>query len=182
MKAFKVFALAVVAVVVIAAGFFTYMGVFSTPAAAEKVMGPYTLVYDSYVGDYKETGKVFDRIHNSLAADGITATKGIGIYYDNPSKTPKDQLRSDCGSVLEEKDSARVAELEKKYKVKMIPQQESVVTEFPVRNVLSYMIGPMKAYPALMQYAQQKGYKSGMMYELYDMPAKKIYFVMEIAK
>jgi hypothetical protein len=162
--------------------FLAYMGMFSTPAVVEKNMGPYTGVYEPFVGDYKKTGAVGMKIYESLKADGVETFKGFGIYYDDPRVTPGEKLRSDVGSILEEKDLARVPELAKKYRIKKLPARQSIVAEFPVRNPLSYMLAPMKTYPAITKYAQHKGCKYGMPYEIYDVPAKKIYLVMEIIK
>lgn len=45
------------------------------------------------------------------------------------------------------------------------------------------MIGPMRVYPAITKYMSEKGYSHEvMMAELYDTIAKKIYYIVEIAK
>jgi hypothetical protein len=145
-------------------------------------MGPYTLVYDSFVGDYKDTGPVFERVNQTLLKEGIMANDGIGIYHDDPAKVPAGQRRSDCGSVLPEKDLGRVPELQQKHKIMVLEKKPSMVAVFPVKNMLSYMLGPMKGYEALMDYAGSKGYRLTEPYEYYDMAGKKIYFVMPIQK
>jgi hypothetical protein len=61
-----------------------------------------------------------------------------------------------------------------------MPKKISIVIEFPKKNMLSYMIGPIKCYPALMKYAQEKSYKMAAPYELYN--NEKILYVMEIVK
>ena len=71
------------------------MGIFSSVSVIEKEMGPYTLVYDSFVGDYKDTGPVFAGIHELLLKDGIPTIDGIGIYHDDPAQVPAGQRRSD---------------------------------------------------------------------------------------
>jgi len=152
------------------------------PSVTEAKMGPYLFVYEEYTGPYMNTGKVFDKVYNAVKSDGIETEKGLGIYFDNPSQVPAEKLRSQCGLVIEEKDLGKFAAVSKKYKSKKINASNSIVAEFPIRNALSYAFGPMKAYPALMKYAQKKGYAPAEAYELYDMPAGKIYFVMPIVK
>lgn len=162
--------------------FLAYIGVFSTPKATEMTTGPYTYVYEEFTGDYKKSGPVFDKVYKALENEGIKTTRGIGIYFDDPKEVPADKLRSHCGIIIEKNDLNKIEELEKKYKVGHIREHDSVVVEFPIKNMLSYMIGPMKCYPVLMKYAQKKGYKMTTSFELYDEPAKKILFVMEIVK
>jgi hypothetical protein len=48
---------------------------------------------------------------------------------------------------------------------------------------LSYMIGPMKVYPVITKYMLSKWYSNRVpMIELYDMAAKKIYYIAGITK
>jgi hypothetical protein len=182
MKIVKWSALGLGVLILLFIGFLTYMGLFSSLTVVEKEMGPYTLVYDSFVGDYKDTGPVFERVNQALLKEGITATDSIGIYHDDPTKVPADQRRSDCAMLLPEKDLNRVPELQQKYKIMVLEKKKSMVAVFPIKNTLSYMLGPMKGYKALMDYAGAKGYRLAEPYEYYDMAGKKIYFVMPIEK
>ncbi len=162
--------------------FLGYMGIFSTHAAVERTTGPYTFAYEDFTGPYKDTGPVFDRVYKALEKEGIKTTRGLGIYFDDPREVPAEKLKSQCGSVIEKKDLGRVPGLEKKFKIKKIEKHDSIVVEFPIKNSLSYMIGPMKCYPVLMEYAREKGVKTGIPFELYEMPENKILFIMEIVR
>lgn len=161
-------------------GFLAYLGMFSDVAVVEKEMGPYTMAYESFVGPYSKSGQVFDQLYKNLKADGIEAEDGIGIYYDNPAKVPADQLRSDCACVLTPDQIVKAQALGAKYRFKTIDRSPSLVAEFPIRNALSYMIGPMKTYPALARAAKDKGYTTGAPYEYYAMKTKMIYVVAPI--
>jgi len=182
MKILKWLLIIVVALAIMLIAFLYYMGLFSQPKTYEAVMGPYTIAYESFTGPYAQTGPVFDRVHKAVMAAGIEPIRGLGIYYDDPSRVPADKLRSDCGVIIEEKYLTKFAPVSGQFKVKVIPKKASIVAEFPIRNMLSYMIGPMKCYPALMNYAGKKDYKVEMMYELYDEAQGKIFFVLAIAK
>ncbi len=162
------------------AAFLAYMGMFSKVTVSEKSMGPYTMVYEDYQGPYQETGKIFMKVYQQMKKEGINPTLGLGIYYDDPRKVDKSKLRCECGLVVPEADLAKVNDLKTRYQVKTIAQRQCLVAAFPLRNALSYSLGPMKGYPALMQAAQAKGYTMDMPYELDDMQGKMIYYVAPI--
>ncbi len=160
--------------------FLAYMGIFKSLEVTEKAMGPFTHVYESFQGPYPETGKIFDKVYNELKANGIDTTQGLGVYYDDPRKTAKDKLRSDCGVVLQGKDLEKAKNLKEQFEIKVLEQKNSILVAFPVKSRLSYMLGPIKAYPALTRYAEKKGYQISLTYEMYDEPNKQILFVANI--
>ena len=182
MKILKWLLIIVVALAIIIIAFLYYLGLFSQPKTYETVMGPYTIAYESFTGPYAQTGPIFDKIYKAVKAAGINTTRGLGIYYDNPSQVPAEKLRSDCGVIIEKKDLIRFAKVRNRFSTKVLPKKACIVTEFPLRNILSYMIGPIKGYPALMKFAGKKNYKTVMTYELYDEAQGKIFFVMVIIK
>ena len=178
MRVLKWVMIIVAVIVLIIVGFLAYMGMFSPVKVHEAQMGPFTIAYESFTGPYAQTGPVFTKVYKALKDKGINASLGLGIYYDNPAEVPADKLRSDCGAVIDKKDLAKL----KKFKVKNLAQKDSLIVEFPIRNIFSYMIGPMKAYPVLMKHAAEKGYKILMTYELYDEANGKMFFVMVVGK
>lgn len=182
MKALK-WILATIAVLVVAAfGFLFYMGLFSTYPVTEENVGPHTFVYESFVGPYSQAGPVFDRVNKAMEREGIPVTsKGIGIYHDNPQIVASDKLRSDCGVIIGEESAKKWSKVGKEgspYKIGHLEASSALVMRFPIRNNFSYMIGPQKAYPALASAAKEKGYSASAPYEIYDMDANMIEFVM----
>ena len=180
MKILKWVLVVLVVLVLALLAFLAYMGVFSTPTVTEQIIGPYTLVYEEYTGPYSGSGKVIGSVYSALKKDKIETLKGFGIYLNNPNNTAPDQLKSLLGCVLEEKDLGKVRQIKKNYKVMKWEAKDCLVTEFPIRNNLSYMIGPMKVYPLLNKELTAKGYKMGRALELYDMPAMKTLYIFEI--
>jgi len=174
----------ILAVIVVAGfiGFMSYMGMFSRPLISERNMGPYAVVYEEYTGPYQNMGKVFEKINKEMKEEGIEATRGLGIYLDDPMKVSPDKLRAQGGIIIEDKDQPKVAGLKQKYSVMEIEVASCAVIEFPVKNNLSYMLGPIKNYTLLSKYFSMKNYQMGKSYEIYDMPNKKIFYVMEIKK
>jgi len=182
MKFLKYLASSILILCVVAFLLLGWSGLFAKPVAQQKMMGPYNFVYEPFVGDYRKTGKIYEKINAGLKNIGVNSQIGLGVYYDDPRSVPRENLRSDDGVVIEDKDLAKVPEIEKLYKYKVIPQKESIVAELPVKNFLTYMVGPMRAYPVLMKYAQDNNLKMEMAFEVYDMPGKKIYYVMNITR
>lgn len=181
MKILSIAAVIIVALVVASAGFLAYMGVFTEVKASEMNVGPYTYVYERFVGPYKDSGAVFHKVYKSLLADGIRTDKAIGIYYDDPGKVPAKQLRSDCGCIIDEKDHSALPKLLEKYQARTLPAGKRLAAEFPYRNRLSYMIGPGKVYPVLMKRVREEGLKVSGAIEIYDMGDRKIIYTVETA-
>lgn len=122
-----------------------------------------------------------DGIQKALETDGITSEIWLGIYFDDPATTPADQLRSEVWSIIEKNDISKLKKNNKNYLIKKIPSMKSVVATFPIKNDLSFMIGPMKAYPLMTKYMTEKKYNpvvEGM--ELYDMKNKVTYYFAKI--
>lgn len=172
-------------IVIFGIGFIFYMGMLSSYEITEENIGPYRYVYKAHTGPYTETGQIGLEVYNNLLEDGIETTLGLGIYYDNPDITPPDELRSEMGSIVEEKDYEKLAELGDKYNVKNIPETYCMIARFPIKNILSYVMGPMKIYPIMNKYMVEKGYtatEGDVGYEIYDVENKVIIFAMPIKK
>lgn len=158
--------------------FYGYYGGFIKPAISIITSGDETLIYEKIVGDYKQSGVIMDKIYYSLLnEDQITTYKGFGIYYDNPQKVAADKLRSEAGCILEEKDLAKLPELEKKYAIRAFPKAKYLVTEFPYKNNVSVFFSLIKVYPALNKFALENGLSDdSAVMEIYDIPNKKIIY------
>ncbi|KAF0134393.1 MAG: hypothetical protein FD145_618 [Candidatus Saganbacteria bacterium] len=182
MKALKIVSIVIAIIAVALVGMAFYMGLFSTLKISEIKTEPMTIVYEEFIGPYSETGKVFGNLYKTLKTEKIETSRGLGIYFSDPKTTPPEKQKSQCGAILGKEQLKMIPEIAKKHKIKTIPQMKALATELPIKNVLSYMIGPMKAYPALMKYAQEKGYKTALAMELYDMRKNVIIYLLEIKK
>jgi len=183
MKALKIILLSIAILCVIVYAGMAWMGFFTKIEAKEKPIGGYVLVGSEYIGDYSKSYCTMMKVDSELKAMGIICTKGFGIYYDNPQVTPKEKCRSLVGNVLETKDSAKIEELKSKgFKVEFVAEKQSLVIEYPIKNDMSYMVGAMKAYPLFNEYMTQKGIKPSLSLEIYDIPLKKIFYIMQFDK
>lgn len=173
--------LIIVGVIAIAfIGFYWYIGGFESLEVKKKRMGGYLVAGLNYTGPYHMVGPTMEKADSTLRSMGINCTKGFGIYYDNPETTPENQLRSYVGNVIESADAALIEEMQLQgLRVDSISEKESLVAEMTTRSTLSYMIGPMKAYPLLTEAIKANTCVPTMSYELYDVPAQKTYYVMQ---
>jgi hypothetical protein len=157
-----------------------YLGGFDKIEIQEQIMGPYTIAYTEFVGDYNLVGPSMDKVYQTLSWVGVFSVTGVGIYYDDPSIVVKENLRSDVGAIVVGADITKVPQNDE-IKIKNIGGKKSIVAEFPIKNGVSYMAGVIKVYPILKNYMIEKGYSNEVpVMELYDMIAKKIYYIIEI--
>lgn len=157
------------------------LGLFITINIKEKIMGPFELIYKEYIGPYKDTGKIQDEIYYSLLnKDNIETYKGFGIYYDDPKTTPDNKLRSKSGCILEEKDYDKKNRLQNNYNFMEIGKQKFMYAEFPCKSKFSIFMGMFKVYPKIEKYLEEKAYKKREVMEIYDVPNKKIIYLMPI--
>jgi hypothetical protein len=170
--------IAVLALIFMLSGW--YMGYFSLINIEEKEEGGYKIIGVNVTGPYSNVAKDMEQVSKQLKDMGVVSTKGFGIYYDDPKMVPAEKCRSFVGNIIEEKDFKLVSEFKPEgLKIDSILKAKSVVAEFPIKNSLSFMIGPMKVYPALSNYMRGKGYTSVLSVEIYDIPNKKIMFMMQ---
>lgn len=172
----KTFLIILVVIVVLILLFVVYMGIFSKVSVEEKKMGPYIYAYVKHTGPYTEVGAPMMELSNKMKEAGFNSVDGIGIYYDDPEKTPKEELRSDIGLIIRIEDMEKVELNKDKFDFSILEEKDYLTAEFQIKNSLSYIIGPMKVYPLLKEKNlsnQTKGI------EYYDMTNKKIIFMME---
>jgi len=156
-----------------------YFGMFEEIKISVSREGPFTLVYENHRGSYRETGKIQDKIYNSLKEkQGIDTTRGFGLYFDDPREVKKSELRSIAGCVLDEKDAINKKSLKKLYSTGILPEAKYIYTEFPFKNRISIIFSLFRIYPAISEYMEKNNYPPVPILEIYDVPAKKIrYYV-----
>ncbi|MBU1046855.1 GyrI-like domain-containing protein [Patescibacteria group bacterium] len=172
-----------VTLAILTVAFLWYLGIFSKYEIKKQGMGPYTMAYAEHIGPYTKVGPVMDQIYNDLVEKDINSTMGYGRYFSNPKITPKEDLRSEVGSIIKEEDILKLDRTGEKYKVRTLPKANYLVVEFPYKNMLSFMIGPMKIYPIMEKYMLENDIEwSNDMpsMEIYDMENKTIIYLVNI--
>ena len=182
-KVFKFLLVFLSIVVALFLGTLYYHDFFSSPQVVEKEMGPYVVVTKRFVGAYHKVGPTMDEVDGWLRENGVESTKGVGLYLDDPAEVEESELRSDVGSIVEDVDEEVLARIKEKFEVREIPKAKSAVIEFSIKSNLSYIIAPMKAYPALTQHWIEKGYaeaEGDIGIEIYDIPGKVTSYMFAI--
>lgn len=159
----------------------SYYGLFAKVTPVEQEVGDFCLLYEKHVGDYKEVGGVMDSIHSRLLGeDGITPSRSFGLYYDDPKKVEKKNLRSIAGCILDKQDEDKIDYLKKNYRIKKFPASKSVIVVFPYKGIPSIFLGVAKVYPKLSEYLAHKKYSPVPVMEIYDRPNEKIVYVASV--
>lgn len=161
-------------------GYLFWVGVFHTVRIEEREVGPYTLLYKAQTGDYRQIGEVLEEVLGACKSAGVDAYFGFGIYHDDPSVTPIEELRSEAGVILKETSVALAEEkLKGRFEMREFPKIRAIVSEFPFRNFMSIIVGIYKVYPELEKEREARGFPKGYAMEIYD-PGTKILYVMPI--
>jgi hypothetical protein len=180
----KIVFIVIICIIIICLIVYTYFGGFKSLKIKIAEQGGETVVYDSIIGDYRQSGVVMDKIYYSLLNDyKIETYKGYGKYFDNPKKVEKSKLRSEAGCFIEVKDIENVTKITGGLKSKVLPTQKYIISEFPYKGKLSVFFSILKVYPALSKFAENNGFDSdGAVTEIYDIPNKTISYRKEILK
>jgi hypothetical protein len=171
----------VTAVLIACVGVLAYLGFFSTVEVRERDMGPYQIVYREHVGDYGGTAVIQDEVCSELLdGEKVRVSRGFGLYYDDPRTVKRENLRSIAGCILEEQDYPRIADLKKRHLVREYARTRCLVAEFPYKGTLSIFAGVICVYPRLEEYTREKKLGKGPVMEIYDIPGKKIVYLMQL--
>lgn len=159
--------------------FYWYIGGFESLEVKKGAAGGYLVAGLNHTGAYHTVGTTMEKADSMLRSIGIECTKGFGIYYDNPEATPEEELRSYVGNIIENADQAQIENMKAAgLRVDSIANKNALIVEMKTRSNLSYMIGPMKAYPLLNEKVKSEGCTPSLAFEIYDVPAKKAFYIM----
>ena len=159
---------------------FAYSGLFAKVTFEQKEMGPFVVAYMDHVGDYSKIKEPMDEVYEELKSEGIVCTKGVGVYFDDPKKTEKENLKSYAGCLLEGDALSEVSDLQTKMKIYQLEKGKFAVSSFPYKNTLSIIIGVMRVYPKMSEYISENKLNSAEIVEIYDMENQVIFYLMPI--
>jgi len=172
-----------VILVLVLGGLWGYSGGLSKVEVMEEQVEPMVMAVKEHKGSYAKTKVPMDEIYKGLLDIGIEAKRGVGLYYDDPAEVEEDDLRSEVGSLIEGDDLQKINLVRERFEVKEVEQMKAMVVEFPIKTMLSYMIGPMKVYPEIERYWMEKGYEEAEYgIEIYDIEGKVIRYIMPIVE
>ncbi len=162
---------------------FTYLcieGLLTDVVVTEQAMPGYSVMGFEHVGPYEKIGDAFQRIEAVAKENGV-AVNMIGIYYDDPKTVAKDSLRALAGLIVNSIDSMKLSGVTGMTSL-TIPAGDAVVCDFATKSAASMIIGAMKCYPKLTDYAVQAKRAESIrhVYEVYGEGSTK--YVMQFGE
>ncbi|PLX15025.1 MAG: hypothetical protein C0599_17715 [Salinivirgaceae bacterium] len=162
--------------------FLAAMGVMMYHRILKKVhvkQGPFrklNFVYNFHQGDYQKNMLILEEVMEKIKNKGLPVVSPVTIYYDNPRKTKRKELRSEIGFIVPDSVTQPIEGLE----FKQIDNQEYIYTAFPYVSRFSIMIGAMKVYPAFTKYLKKHNLEEREIIEIYEMQNKNIIYLMPV--
>jgi len=140
------------ALTIVILGGASYMGAFQRIAITEKDEGPFTFVYrDIAAEETHKVGEITTSLNALLESRGVAQRKPLDIFFPDG--------RGEIGFAVEGASNEQLDALATQSKVREVPAQHCMVTEFPWRNPASFIVGYLKVDPALAAYRAAHGYK-----------------------
>ncbi len=127
-----------------------FMGAFNGPRVAQAQRGPYDYAYLALSGDYSNLLAKQDEVYRALQAQGITPGAPVALLLKDPRSTPKRDLFSRAGFLVEP--GVRLREPLRRGR---IPPRRVVLVTVKANPYLA----PGKAYKALLDYLQAHNMK-----------------------
>ncbi|MFM1899383.1 MAG: hypothetical protein RL577_1623 [Bacteroidota bacterium] len=156
-------------------GLFAYSGGFQSIEVKEGRSNAYLIVGFRHQGPFHEIGDKFKLAQDFGTQLMMYRDSAIGIYFDEPGKVAEDSLRSFAGIVVKDSTQAKAfigfAKGKGQEAVLMrIEAGNTAYVDFKTSNPLSYMIGPLKCYPAIGEHLMAKGDEAKKsVYEIYTL-------------
>ena len=180
MKALKLIAVIVGAIILIALATATYFGIFSPVVIQEEQLAPQTILVFRHVGPYSTLGPKIKELYKDLEDScGIVPLSTIGIYYDNPQTTDQAELRSFYGVPLNAEELFTVRSFDLPYETIALPPMKAYVATFPYKGMGSLFVAIAKVYPKLAQYCTDHGFTiNSPTLEITDIKAQTIKMIV----
>ncbi len=156
-------------------GVLIYHRMFKKIVIKESSFRPLKFAYTFHKGDYQKNMQVMEKTLQKLQKEDIPVVSAATIYYDNPRKTKRSELRSEVGFIVA--DSIKQSQIDK-VALKTIRHNNYIYTAFPYVSRFSIMIGAMRVYPAFKKYLKKKGAAEREIIEIYEMQNKTIIYLM----
>lgn len=128
------------------------MGGFNRVVIEEKHMGPFNFVYRDIIGaEFSNVGKITTAVEETLRNKEITVLQPFNLFKPDGS--------GQVGFLVREFEPAKLKSLEPSITSRIIPGQRCMVTTFPWKNPISYIMGYMKVDPEFSAYREKHEYK-----------------------
>ncbi len=150
-----------------ALGFLGTHGLFSSVAVQQGEQGGFVLIGLDHVGPYHEIGALFQELREEFPEGEF-----VGVFLDDPETIPEDSLRSFAGVKMNTA-AEGLDQMAKhpKMRVQRIEKRPAHYVDWEgSRNMISIILGTMKAYPALSDACETTGWSGNTVvaYEAYS--------------
>ncbi len=130
-----------------------YFGALTKLDITEKKMGSFQIVYRELAGiNSKDIKDMKIKLHGEMTEAGVTAIAPLDVFYPQDAGKP-----NKIGFQVEEADVTKMTEYSG-IMADVVPEGQYIVTMFPFKNPLSYLVGYLKVDPAFKVYRQRNGY------------------------
>lgn len=156
-----------------------YAGMFDALVLTREPRGPYTLLYREHRGAYEGIRLVINDVYHYSRDTLNTGSKiGFAIFYDKPTDTKNDTLRSIAGVLVDSCTSVRPP-----YKTGVFEQSDAVVGRYYLRSFFSYTMGGYKFYEKLPRFLTDKNiHQTGPIVELYNSAERTILYIAPVQR
>lgn len=133
--------------------------------------------YQVHKGDYKNNMKVMEKLLKTIQDYPIKVSKPMIIYYDNPNKVKKTELKSEIGFVI-----SGIGEIKEQlpFEIKKIAFSKCLSSQFPYKSRFSIVIGASKVFNALKKHTQKMNVEEREIIEIYNIKDKEILYYMPV--
>ncbi len=153
-------------------------GAFAPVKPETTTLEPMWIAYNTHSGPYQLIGPVCDGVCRTWSeTSGSDAELGFGLYFDNPRRVAKDQLRSIGGCIIPAEKAEGLTGKTLPFRIASLPGGRAVIVRFPFRGRMSIMFGAMRVYPKMGRQIAEAGLPEGPMMEIYDMNAGEIRYI-----
>lgn len=138
-----------------------YLGAFSSVEISREKRGPLHLVYKVHRGAYHKIVPTIEEVESWAKDQGYGCKRSFGQYLNRPVDVEEERLTSRGGCIID----APLDDLPPDFENLRIPEQEFIVARFSG----SPGIGPMKVYPKVYDWANERRIKlAAPVIEIYE--------------
>ena len=156
----RFFAILLAVVLAALTGLYAWLGGFERIEVSKGGWGPAEIMFATHRGPYKNIGESWAAFEEAWTAAGLDACDGLAVNLDPPETDPA-ALRSILGCRIDALDEATKTKMADAFPTAILPATEAYLARFPYKNELSYVLGPLKVYPAMRKRFEADGAAAG---------------------